>query len=185
MRRDLHGDSVQPTLNHARQQLLQLNGSGEGTSVTWYRGLVGDRSALTGTGASINVGPLTATTQYWAAIRNTCGEISSRQVTVTVTTQTCTAPAVTTQPLSQTVVTGTVTLNVAATGTATLNYQWFEGAAGDTSKPVGANAASFTVTGVTKSTSFWVRVTNACGAADSAVAQITVPKMRRRAVGHP
>lgn len=162
---------------------LQLAGAATDTSITWYRGLVGDRSALVGNGPSVTVGPLTATTQYWAAIRNTCGEISSRQVTITVTTETCTAPAITTQPLSQTVTTGTVTLTVVATGSGTLQYQWFQGAAGDTSKPVGTDA-SFTANGVAQATSYWVRVTNACGTVDSSVAQITVPKGRRRAVGH-
>jgi hypothetical protein len=163
---------------------LQLTGAATDTSITWYRGAVGDRSALVGNGPSVTVGPLSATTQYWAAVRNTCGEISSRQVTITVTTETCTAPAITTQPLSQSVTTGTVTLTVAATGTGTLQYQWYEGAAGDTTRPVGTNAASFTANGVGQATSYWVRVTNACGTVDSSVAQITVPKGRRRAVGH-
>ncbi|HVG23896.1 MAG TPA: M57 family metalloprotease, partial [Thermoanaerobaculia bacterium] len=53
------------------------------TTVTWYRGAIGERSTSVGTGASVNVSP-TETTQYWAELTNTCGAVSSRAVTVTV-----------------------------------------------------------------------------------------------------
>jgi len=55
-----------------------------GTTVKWYRGLVGDKTNEVGAAANVTVGPLTATTQFWAEVSNTCGAISSRQVTVTV-----------------------------------------------------------------------------------------------------
>lgn len=85
------------------------------------------------------------------------------------------APTITTQPASQTISAGqTATLTVVASGTAPLSYQWYEGSAGDTSAPVGTNSASFTTPAISASTSYWVRVTNSAGSADSATATITV-----------
>jgi hypothetical protein len=55
-----------------------------GTSVKWYSGAVGDRSNEIGATANITVGPLTATSQFWAEVSG-CGAVASRQVTVTVT----------------------------------------------------------------------------------------------------
>src|ERR1051326_6579987 len=88
---------------------------------------------------------------------------------------TCTPPAITAQPQSTTITAGgSVTLSVTATGTAPLSYQWFGGPSGFTGAPqTGATASTFTVSpGVTSQ--YWVRVTNACGAANSASATITV-----------
>jgi hypothetical protein len=165
---------------------LSLAGNGAGTVVTWYRGSVPDKSNLLGNGTSINVGPLTETTSYWATVKNTCGEVPSRTVLVTVTTgPVCIAPAITTPPLSQEVKANTAaTLSVIATGTATLQYQWFTGTMGDTTEPVGTNAPTFTSEKILKTSLFWVQVTNACGTVDSEAARITVPPGRRRGVRH-
>ncbi|MEW6367231.1 MAG: C10 family peptidase [Acidobacteriota bacterium] len=89
--------------------------------------------------------------------------------------QTCLCPSISTQPQSQTVASGgTVTLSVAASGTAPLHYQWYQGAAGDTSTPVGTDSASYTTAALSATTNFWVRVTNVCGAANSNTATVTV-----------
>ncbi len=85
------------------------------------------------------------------------------------------APSITTQPQSQTINAGeTAALSVEATGTAPLSYQWYQGTSGDTSTPVGTNAASFTTPALNATTSYWVRVSNSLGSADSATATITV-----------
>lgn len=86
------------------------------------------------------------------------------------------APAITTQPESRSVTSGqSVTLWVQASGTEPLSYQWFVGASGSTTTPIGgATAASYTTSPLTQTTSFWVRVTNSAGTADSATATITV-----------
>lgn len=86
-----------------------------------------------------------------------------------------TAPAITTQPQSQTITSGeTATLSVVANGTAPLSYQWYQGTASNTGTPVGANSASFTTPALTSTTSYWVRVSNSAGAADSNTATIAV-----------
>ncbi len=74
----------------------------------------------------------------------------------------------------------TATLSVTATGTAPLSYQWYEGNAGDTSMPFGGDANTFTTPPLSSTASFWVRVTNTCGTADSATATISVGRPLRR-----
>jgi hypothetical protein len=168
------------TIAAGAKATLNVQVGGTGSSVTWYRGAVGDKTNAVAFAASVEVGPLAETTQFWAEVKNSCGPVSTRQVTITVTqAPTCTAPSITTQPLSQEVKNGSLKLTVVAAGTETLNYQWFEG----TDKPVGTNAATLEVTGITKATSYFVRVTNSCGTVDSNAAKITVPPMKRRAVG--
>jgi Ig-like domain CHU_C associated len=90
---------------------------------------------------------------------------------------TCTKPAITSPPQSTTLSGGQSTiLSVGATGTAPLTYQWFTGPATEhpSSVPInGTNQASISVSPAT-TTSYWVRVSNACGSASSAVATVTV-----------
>jgi hypothetical protein len=99
----------------------------------------------------------------------------------------CTPAAITSSPASQQISLGEqVSLRVEALGTLPLDYQWYEGARGDTAKPVGGNRLSFlTPASLAATTSYWVRVTNSCGSADSEAAVVTVLRPRRRAVGHP
>ena len=85
------------------------------------------------------------------------------------------APTISTQPQDTTIVSGaTATLTVAASGTGPLSYQWYTGVAGDTSTPVGSDAASFTTPPLTTTTSYWVRVTGPGGVVDSRAATVTV-----------
>ncbi len=65
-------------------------------------------------------------------------------------------------------------LSVAASGD-DLTYQWYTGNSGDTASPVaGATSNTLTTGALTASTSFWVQITNAGGAADSDTAAITI-----------
>jgi hypothetical protein len=149
------------------------------TTVTWYRGVAPDKTNQVGTGTSLNTGPLTTTTQYWATATNTCGEKLTRTATITV--DSCTAPQIqSVSPASASTDIGkTVTLIAAATGTATLHYQWYEGASGDTSKPVGTDSATFTSAALTANTKFWVKVSNGCGNVNSSTVNVTVVYPRR------
>lgn len=88
----------------------------------------------------------------------------------------CSGPVITIQPQSQTIQSGQATsLWVSASGTAPLTYQWYQGPSGDTSIPIaGATADLYTTPSLTQTTNYWVRVSNACGSADSNTATITV-----------
>jgi hypothetical protein len=98
---------------------------------------------------------------------------------VITSSNTCTPPAITSQPADQAIAGGaTATLSVTATGTAALSYQWYQGASGDTSNPMGgAVQPSFTTPVLTTTTTYWVRVSNNCGQADSRTATVTVNPM--------
>ncbi len=86
------------------------------------------------------------------------------------------APAITTQPAAQTSTFGDfATLTVTATGDGVLTYQWYQGAPGDTSRPLfGAIAATLRLPAFAGTSGYWVRVANAAGSADSSAATITV-----------
>lgn len=105
------------------------------------------------------------------------------------TVPSCTPPAITGGPSSQTVNAGaSAQLSVTAAGTAPLTYQWYVGSSGNTAAPIsGATGSSLTVTPAA-TTSYWVRVSNSCGAVNSGTATVTVntappPAARRRVRG--
>jgi hypothetical protein len=78
-----------------------------------------------------------------------------------------------------------VFLTIGFTGTSP-SVTWFQGAKGDSSRPVGPGPV-FTTPVLTQTTQFWARITNSCGSVDSDAATITVtarPAARRRAVRH-
>ncbi len=85
-------------------------------------------------------------------------------------------PVITTQPTDTTVAFGDfASLSVAATSEAILSHQWYRGASGDTSSPVaGANDATLRLSAFATTATYWVRVTNLAGSADSAAATITI-----------
>ncbi len=87
----------------------------------------------------------------------------------------CVAPSITLHPKSATLDPGAkVDLWVSATGTQPLKYQWYEGVQGNTARPVGTDSPQVASSSPSASTSYWVRVSNSCGQADSQVAIITV-----------
>lgn len=152
-------------------------------TIRWYRGIAPDKTTEVGQGTSFNTGALTATTQFWASITNLCGEKFTRTVTITVGI--CAQPAILTTSTAQTKLKGeTVTLLVTASGAAPLHYQWYEGIAGDISKPVGTDASTFTSGALTRSTKFWVKVTNGCGSASTPAIDVIVMQPRTRAIRH-
>jgi len=93
-----------------------------------------------------------------------------REFTVT------TSPAITQQPLSQILTnSGTATMVVVVKGAEPLSYQWYHGTSGDIAQPVaGALTATFVTPVLTASTSYWVRVSNPAGSADSQTATISI-----------
>lgn len=108
---------------------------------------------------------------YQLEVSNSYGTTLSQAAVIQVNSP----PSITTHPASANAATGTgVTLGVTATGTAPLSYQWYEGASGDTSTPVDSTTATLATGPLAGTTSFWVRVTNDHGSADSAAATIIV-----------
>ncbi|HEX7138758.1 MAG TPA: hypothetical protein VF219_12955 [Vicinamibacterales bacterium] len=158
-------------------------GNGGGTvTITWYQQTNSGLTAI-GTGPSITVSP-TVTTTYLAQATNACNSSNSATVTVTIGPS-CTAPTVT-QPGNQTIGLGTsTTITVTASGSGTLHYQWYKGAGGNTSVPVGTDSATLITGSLTANSSFWVKVTNDCSSStNSATVTISVEPARRRSVHH-
>jgi hypothetical protein len=87
----------------------------------------------------------------------------------------CTPPAISSQSSSTTINSGSsVTLSVTATGTAPLTYQWYVGASGNTASPISGGTNASIQVAPTATASYWVRVSNSCGAANSATIVVTV-----------
>lgn len=103
--------------------------------------------------------------------------IGDMQGVGTITDNDAVAPAITTQPAANAFVTAgnTATLTVVATGNPAPSFQWYRGATGVTTAPVGTNSASFTTPGLSATTQYWVRVSNLKGTLDSNTATRTVP----------
>lgn len=148
-----------------------------GTNLTyqWYTGTSGNTSAPIGgaTGANYTAGPQN-TTSYWVRVSGTCGSVNSATITVSV----CATPGITAQPQNVSIFSGsTATLSVTATQATTspMSYQWYRGASGDTSVPVGTNAATFTTPALTANTNYWVRIScGTCAPADSQTATVSI-----------
>ncbi len=93
--------------------------------------------------------------------------------------------SITTPPQNKSIISGqTTTLTVTASGTAPLTYQWYRGTSGNTSAPVGTNSSSFTTPVLTSTTSYWVRVSNSYGIANSATATVTVVPLEQNLVSN-
>ena len=151
--------------------LLSVGASGSNLSYQWYQGASGNTSTPVGTdSASFTTPALTTDTSYWVRVSNGAGSVDSDTATVTVEG----APSIDTQPQDTTIFSGfTSLLSVGASGS-NLSYQWYQGASGDTSTPVGTDSASYTTEVLTSTTSFWVRVSNPGGSVDSDTATVTV-----------
>lgn len=147
------------------------------TSYQWYVGATGTTtSPISGATLSTFTTPaLTATTTYWVRVTNAAGSTDSNSATVTVTAAGV-APTITSNPQSPSISSGgAATLSVTATGTAPLTYQWYAGASGSTGSPIsGATSASYTTPALSSTASYWCRVTNQFGSADSITATVTI-----------
>ena len=84
----------------------------------------------------------------------------------------------TTQPAATTSINSgsTTTLSCAVTGAAagaTLAYQWYQGASGTITTPVGTNSASFTTPALAVATNYWVKVSSTLSANAVSVSSTT------------
>ncbi len=148
---------------------LSVSASGsDPLSYQWYQGPVGVVTHPVGTNSATFTTPsLFTTTNYWVRVSNSVGSVNSLSSTILC------SPIITSQPANQTIISGnTATLTVASTGSPPMTYQWYQGAVGTTTTPVGENSASFTTPALTTTTSYWVRVSNAAGSVDSVMATL-------------
>jgi hypothetical protein len=156
--------SAQPadrTIFKGASTQLTVGVTGDAIAVQWYQGVAPDKSIPVAGGTSINVGPLQTTTSYWAGLTNTCGEISTRTVIVTVD-ESCSVASITAQPADRTVSAGASTdLTVGFTGD-NVTVQWYRGTAPDKSNPL-QTGATITVGPILTTTTFWAALTNTCG----------------------
>ena len=110
---------------------------------------------------------------YYVAVSNACLSANSAPIAVSIVS-TPGAPIITTQPSSTAIATGQVaTISVTASG-ANLTYQWYQGASGMTSTPIGTNSSSYMTPVLATTASYWVRVSNSAGTADSSTATVSV-----------
>lgn len=170
--------TVNPTSNtvvSGNTQALSVTATGSATlTYQWYVGNSGDVSAPIGgaTSSTYTTPALTSSTNYWVRVTNSTGSADSTTAAQTVVT----TPSITVQPISATIQSGaTASLSVTAIGTATLTYQWYVGSSGSTGSPISmATLATYTTPVLTTTTSYWVRVTNTYGTADSTTATQTI-----------
>lgn len=164
------------TVNSGSQATLSATASGTAPfTYQWYEGTSGNTANPIGgaTSSTYVTPPINVTKQYWVKVSNSCPS-SAPSATVTVTPQPCDQPVVTNHPASQSVLPNTsVQLHAAGNGTMPFSWQWYRGSPGNWT-PVGTNSANYTTGPLTQTTSFYVRMSNSCGAADSNVATITV-----------
>jgi len=169
--------TVQPasqSITAGASTTLTVSATGGGTlAYQWYQGGAPSRLNPVGTNSnSLTVTP-PSPVNYWVDVTNACGNAPSNTATVTV----CTPPSIATQPASQTIGTGGwATLTVSPAGSGPYTFQWYEGASGTTTTPVGTNSNSFTTPVLNATKSYWVKVTSGCsgGTANSNAATITV-----------
>jgi hypothetical protein len=164
---------------------VTLTAAGTGTSLQfqWYRGTSPDTSNPVPNGnTAVATDAPPSSTSYFVRVSNSCGTKDSAPISVTVSAA-CTPPSVTAITDDPTISSNTAaTIVVTATGDATLHYQWYRGASGDQSNPVGTDSASFTSSALFTDTQFWVKVTNACAPpANSKTVKVTVIPARHRA----
>lgn len=150
-----------------------VTASGGSLSYQWYAGNSGvTTSPVSGaTSSSFTTPALSSTTSYWVKVSNSAGNANSNTATATVMT----TPSINTHPSPVTINSGsTATFSVSAAGTSP-TYQWYAGISGDTANPVsGATSNSFTTPALSTTTTYWARVSNAVGTANSNAATATV-----------
>lgn len=112
---------------------------------------------------------------YRVIVSNPIGSVTSVTAVLTVNVP-AGVPNISAQPGNHIIRVGeTAVLSVGATGDAVLKFQWYRGQTGNTNGLIGgATNASYTVSGLVDTASFWVSVRNTLGMIDSASATVTV-----------
>lgn len=150
---------------------------------SWYD--AADPSHALGFGRQFQSPPITRTSSFYAEASNGCGR--TRSVSAIIEPGPCEKAVVQIPTANYTIGIGSrLTLNVGVRGSAPITLQWYQGLPPDTGAPIdGATSTQLTLPSVMRSSSYWVRVTNACGVSDSAPITVNVvTSPRRRSVRH-
>ena len=155
-------------------------GPGASSTASIVSPVAGVSYAWTITNGTIN-GPSSGTSISFTATSNPvtlrvrgtnssgCSASDYRNVTVT----SCTAPSIASITQSQNIAAGgSVQLSATATGSGPFTYQWYVGTSGNTTVPAAPGNPISAAPGT--STTYWVRVTGACGTTDSPTVTIGV-----------
>ncbi|HVT45471.1 MAG TPA: hypothetical protein VMT00_13905 [Thermoanaerobaculia bacterium] len=143
-------------------QTATLSVQASGTGPLTYQWFESPSTPVGTNSASFTTPPLTENKSYFVRVSNTCGQLNSNTVQVTVT-QACVPPSITKQPENKSIPFGSsTTLTVEATGTPPLSFQWYRGAPPSKENPVGTNSATLETGVLEAATSFWVEVSNSC-----------------------
>ena len=140
---------------------LTVAATGSNLSYQWYRGPASDVSAPVsgGTAATLTVPAVAAGATYWARITNATTFVDSPVLRVAIAA----APSFSAVSPGLELAAGQmVTLDAPVSGFPTPAVQWFEGARGDTSRPI----PSATIMMEARPRTFWVRATNLAGTTD-------------------
>ncbi len=174
-------DAPQPTAtvsgggvicNSSESTTLNVTFTGNGPwPMTWSDGAGGQSSSLN---YSRSVSPASNTIYRVTAV----SDINRSGTTFGQAVVNVGLPLITAQPAPSNPTipsNSTVTIRVSVlTPPTPPTFQWYEGEVGSTRKPVGTNSPEFTTPPLRRDTSYWVRVTNRCGARDSAAAVVHV-----------
>ena len=136
--------------------------SGRPVTYTWFEGTAPDRSRAVGSGTSYSFTAMT-TSPFWVEAANGCpgGNTASQTATITV----CTAPTIDSASSNKTITRGQSTrMSATASGTAPVAFQWLTVNGGIETAIGGATASTITVE-PRQTTTYRVRVSNACGTA--------------------
>jgi hypothetical protein len=167
---------------------LEVVASSESTPLT-YQWSSGPSAAFlapiaTATNSSIVTQPASSTV-YLARVTNACGAVeTSGYATVSI----CRALLITEQPADVTVPVGQQSAVVCLGSSGATSIQWFEGTAGDTTKPITSPSSSPPASTsciqfqATSSKTVWARLTNGCDSIDTRSIVVSVAAPRRRAV---
>jgi subtilisin-like proprotein convertase family protein len=163
-------------LTSGQQAGFTVAAAGSGTlTYQWYRGNSGTIASPVlsgGTSNALTTSALSATTSFWVRVSSSWGHVDSNTATASIGAP----PTISTQPASAAILAlQPGHLSVGAAGTTPFTYQWYVGSAPSGSPISGETSSLFTTPALTNTTSYWVRVTNPWGSADSDTAVLSTP----------